>query len=355
MTNLPNKPERLAHHHSEDGRDGEDHHAQEHSGGWLGRFLPGAHSHSHYAAALDPILATDRGIWVLKVSLIGLLCTALVQATIVISSGSVALLADTIHNFADALTAIPLWLAFALSRRARNRRYTYGYGRAEDLAGAVIVIVIFLSAIEVFYQSFEKIIHPAPVSHVGWVAAAAVVGFLGNEMVAIFRLRVGREINSAALVADGLHSQADGFSSLGVLVGAAGVWLGFPLADPIVGIGLGIAILWASASAAREMWLRLMDATDPQVTALIEHTAVAVPGVVAVPDVRLRWVGHRQHAELHITVDGQLPTTASHVVAENVRHKLFHALPALQEIMVHIDPVETQPGCEHLITAHHHL
>ena len=234
-------------------------------------------------------------------------------------------------QLSDALTAIPLWLAFNLSRRKRNTRYTYGYGRAEDLAGAVIVTLIFLSALEVFYQSIQKIIHPLPVSNLGWVAVAAVIGFLGNELAAILRLRTGRVIHSAALVADGRHSQVDGFTSLGVLAGVIGVKLGFPLADPLVGFFIGTAILVVAWNSAREIWYRLMDATDPQVTRLVEQTAAALPGVLGVEDIRLLWLGHWQHCELHITVDAQFPTAQSHQVAETVRHALFHALPTLQE------------------------
>ena len=220
------------------GHEHDDHnhdHEHEHEGGlkgWLlGLFSP--HEHGHYAAALDPAMSNARGIWAVKVSLIALLATALFQVIIVAISGSVALLADTIHNFSDALTAIPLWIAFTLARRPRNDRYTYGYGRAEDLAGVLIVVMIFLSAIEVFQQSIERILHPQPIGNLGWVAAAAIIGFIGNEAVAIFRTRVGREIGSAALVADGLHARTDGFTSLGVLVGVIGVALGFPLADPL--------------------------------------------------------------------------------------------------------------------------
>ena len=210
------------------------------------------HAHDHRVAALDPALADARGIWALKVSLAALLITALFQVFVVAISGSVALLADTVHNFSDALTAIPLWLAFVLARRARNRRYTYGYGRAEDLAGVFIVLMILGSALIVFYESIQKIIHPQPLANIGWVAAAAIIGFLGNELVAVFRIRVGREIGSAALVADGLHARADGYTSLGVLVGAIGAWLGFPLADPLIGLGIGITILVVVAGAARD-------------------------------------------------------------------------------------------------------
>ncbi len=336
-----------AHSHAE-----HDHHDQR--SGLLGRLL-GAHSHGHQTAALDSALSSERGIWALKVSLVGLTATALFQVIIVAVSDSVALLADTIHNFSDALTSVPLWLAFSLSRRARNRRYTYGYGRAEDLAGALIVIMIFASALIVFYESIEKVANPQPIANLGWVAAAALIGFIGNELVALFRIRVGRQINSAALIADGLHSRADGFTSLGVLVGAIGVALGFPLADPLVGFAIGVAIIGIAWGAAREMWYRLMDATDPAVRDLIEQTAAAVPRVENVREVMVRWVGHRLRAELDIVVDGHMPTRESHRVVEEVRHALFHRLPALVDVTVHVDPIETEAGERHRLTRHHRV
>jgi len=313
------------------------------------------HGHSHAAITplSDPALATSAGILAVKLSLAVLLVTALFQLGVALRSGSVALLADTIHNFADALTAIPLWLAFNLSRRLRNTRYTYGYGRAEDLAGAAIVALIFFSALEVYGQSIQKIIHPMPVSDLGWVAAAAGIGFLGNELAAILRLRAGSRIHSAALMADGRHSQVDGFSSLGVLVGVLGVWLGFRLADPLVGFVIGTTILVVAWNSGRELWYRLMDATDPEVTRQVEQTAAMVAGVLAVEDIRIRWLGHWQHCELHITVAAQLPTLESHQIAENVRHALFHALLSLQEVTVHVDPLEDPPGSAHGLTAHH--
>jgi cation diffusion facilitator family transporter len=331
------------------------HRDDEDKNGWGDRLrhLIRPHAHGHHAAALDPALSTARGISALKLSLAGLLITALFQVGVVAISGSVALLADSAHNFSDALTAIPLWLAFALARRARNSRYTYGYGRAEDLAGALIVLMIFGSALFVFYESIQRITHPQPLSNLGWVAAAAVVGFLGNELVAIFRIRVGREIGSAALVADGLHARADGFTSLGVLAGAIGMWLGFPLADPLVGFGIGLAILIVVGSTARDMWRRMMDAVDPAAVELIETTARSVPGVLEAHDVALRWLGHRQRGELHVIVNCQLPTVESHRIAEEVRHALFHKLPALAEITVHVDPCECDETVDYHPTAHH--
>lgn len=312
------------------------------------------HDHGYQVAALEPALATDRGIWAVKVSLIALLVTAIFQVVIVAISGSVALLADTIHNFSDALTAIPLGLAFTLSRRARNSRYTYGYGRAEDIAGVIIVVMILFTAVEAIRQSILKIMDPQPITNLGWVAAAGVIGFLGNELVALFRIRVGREIGSAALIADGNHARADGFTSLAVVAGTVGVWLGYPLFDPIVGLGIGAAILVVVWNSARDMFYRVMDAVEPEVTESLERIASQTKEVMDVHDVAVRWVGHRQRAELHIIVDCQMRTCDSHRIAEKVRHDLFHAMPALADVIIHVDPCE----CEHCGDTHssdHHI
>jgi len=344
----------MSHSHF-DTHDDHDHtpeHGQAHglASGWRGLLRP--HEHDHYATALDPAMSNTRGIWAVKVSLVALLITAVFQLFIVAISGSVALLADTTHNFSDALTAIPLWIAFTLARRPRNDRYTYGYGRAEDLAGVLIVVMIFLSAIEVFRESIDRMANPQPISNLGWVAAAAIIGFLGNEAVAIFRTRVGREIGSAALIADGLHARTDGFTSLGVLAGVIGVALGFPLADPLMGFAIGVAILIVVWKATRDMWYRLMDAVDPSVSGSLIETTRRVPGVLAVRDATVHWLGHRQRAELSINVAADLSAVQGHQIAEVVRHDLFHALPALADVVVHIDP---EGHDFHSLTAHHRV
>lgn len=333
------------HNHDEHDHDHQHEHEQKHSGNpvieWFRHtFTP--HNHGYQTAALDAALATDRGLRAVKISLVALLLTAAFQMGIVAISGSVALLADTIHNFSDALTAIPLGIAFTLSRRARNSRYTYGYGRAEDIAGVIIVLMILFSAFEAIYQSILKIMNPEPISNLGWVAGAAIVGFLGNELVAIFRIRTGKEIGSAALIADGNHARADGFTSLAVLAGAIGVWLGYPLLDPMVGLGIGIAILVIVWTSGRDMYYRVMDAVDPEITSSVEKVASKAKGVMDVDEIAIRWVGHRQRAELHITVDCQMPTCESHSIAERVRHDLFHAMPALADVTVHVDPCECE-------------
>lgn len=338
----------MSHHDEHKHSDNHDHnhdHDHEHSQNplieWFRHtFTP--HDHGYQTAALDAALATERGIRAVKLSLVALLLTAVFQVAIVAISGSVALLADTIHNFSDALTAIPLGLAFTLSRRARNSRYTYGYGRAEDIAGAIIVIMILVTAIEALYQSIMKIMNPQPIENIGWVAVAGTVGFLGNELVAIFRIRTGKQIGSAALVADGNHARTDGFTSLAVLAGAIGVGLGYPLLDPIIGLGIGIAILVVVWNSARDMYYRVMDAVEPEVTESVIRIASKVKDVMEVANVAVRWVGHRQRAELHITVDCQMPTCESHRIAENVRHDLVHAMPALADVTIHVDPCECE-------------
>ena len=352
MSNHDENGHEQEHHHD---HDHEHNHKDEHSKNpiieWFQRtFIP--HDHGYQTAALDAALATDRGIWAVKVSLVALLVTAFFQVAIVFISGSVALLADTIHNFSDALTAIPLGIAFTLSRRARNSRYTYGYGRAEDIAGVIIVLMIFISALEAIYQSILKITNPEPISNIGWVAVAAIAGFLGNELVAVFRIRTGKQIGSAALVADGYHARTDGFTSLAVLAGVFGVWLGYPLLDPIIGLGIGAAILVIVWKSAREIYYRVMDAVDPAITEVMHKTSSGVQDVMEVSNIAIRWVGHRQRAEFHITVDCQMPTCQSHAIAENVRHELFHALPALADITVHVDPCECERCGKTHLTGH---
>ena len=320
--------------------------------GWLESVLK---PHSHDASdSIDAQLeSSSRGIWALKISLLALVATAAFQVVIVLISGSVALLADTIHNFSDALTAVPLWIAFVLGRRAATRRYTYGYGRAEDLAGVFIVLMIAASAGLAGWESVQRLFVPQPVANLGWVMVAGVVGFAGNEAVAVFRIRVGREIGSAALIADGYHARTDGFTSLAVLFGAVGVWLGFPLADPLVGLAITVAILFVLKDAARQIWHRLMDASDPQMVGQLEAAAAGVPGVEEVDGLRVRWLGHRMEADLRVVVDEDLPTRESHALAEEVRHTLFHAQPKLATVVVHVDPCGHSGADRHAETEHH--
>jgi len=330
-------------------------HDHAHAGGLRGFFGELFHTHSHASSRTDRALeSSERGIWALKISLVGLLATAIFQVVIVLISGSVGLLADTIHNFADALTAVPLWIAFVVGRRPPTRRYTYGFRRAEDLAGIFVVLVMLASAALAGWESYRKLVNPEPLAYLPWVIVASVIGFLGNELVAIFRIRVGREIGSAALEADGLHARTDGLTSLAVLVGAIGVWLGYPRADPIVGLLITVPILQVVWGAARTIWERLMDAVDPALVDAVERDAARIDGVKRVHDVRVRWLGHSLEAELHADVDSQLSTADSHAIGQEIEHALLHALPQLATVTVHIDPAGAASENFHAVTAHHH-
>ncbi|HWG94724.1 MAG TPA: cation diffusion facilitator family transporter [Mycobacteriales bacterium] len=327
-------------------------HEHEHRSGLLGRLKELVAPHSHDTAdSVDAALEGSRkGLRALWVSLVVLGLTAAAQAVVVVYTGSVALLGDTLHNVADALTAVPLAVAFLLGRRAPTRRYTYGYGRAEDLAGIVIVLFILASAVAAAYESVRRLIDPSEVRHVGAVAAAGVIGFIGNEAVAQYRIRVGREIGSAALVADGLHARTDGFTSLAVLLGAVGVALGFERADPIVGLLITVAILVVLRDAARQVYARLMDAVDDGLVDDVERVLRSTPGVRDVGEVRLRWIGHVLRAEAEVVVAADLSLVEAHEVAEEAQHRLLHEVPKLVAVTVHCDPEGTG---HHALTEHH--
>lgn len=298
------------------------------------------HSHDAADSVDDTLESTAAGIRTVKISLLVLGLTALIQIVIVVMSGSVALAADTIHNFADALTAVPLWIAFALGAKPATRRYTYGFGRVEDLAGSFVVAMIMMSAIIAGYEAIARLIHPQQIEHVGWVALAGLVGFIGNEWVALYRIRVGHRIGSAALIADGLHARTDGFTSLAVLCSAGGVALGFPLADPIVGLLITAAILAVLRTAARDVFRRLLDGVDPAMVDAAEQALAARPGVQAVRSVRMRWIGHRLHADAELDVDPALDLAQAHRIAHDAEHELTHTVPKLTTALIHAYPAE---------------
>ena len=321
---------------------------------WWAKARHGLTPHSHDAAdKIDSALEASRdGIRALWVSFAVLAGTALLQAAITGLSGSVALLGDTLHNIADALTAVPLGIAFLLARRAPTRRYTYGFGRAEDLAGVVIVLIIAASSALTGYQAVRRLVHPAAVSHLGFVALAALVGFGGNELVGRYRIVVGRRIGSAALLADGLHARTDGFTSLAVLLGTGGVAIGWRWADPVIGLLITVALLFVLKDAAREVYRRLMDAVDPALVDAMEETLRSTPGVRDVGAVHLRWIGHQLRAECEIAVCADLSISAAHAISVDAEHRLMHAVPRLTGALVHADPHEA--GAEqHAQLAHH--
>lgn len=302
----------------------------------------GGHAHSH--GAIDPeIASSERGVWAVKWSFVGLMLTAIVQATVFWLSGSIALLADLIHNLGDAVTAIPLGIAFLMARRQPTRCFAYGYGRGEDLAGVAIVGLILLSAIVTGYESIERFMHPQPLEHLGALAIAAVVGFAGNEAIAWFRIRIGKEIGSAALIADGYHAAADGIVSLAVAASALGVWLGYPWVDAAMGLlitGILLKIVWESG---RTIFTRLLDGVEPTTIDAIEQAVEHVSGVEGIEYVRARWLGHRLHAEVSVTVDPTLSVMAGEAIAVEVRSHLQTHVPHIAQTIVQIQPQISSP------------
>ena len=316
----------------------------------MGPYNPG-----HFHGIADPSVAsTTRGLWAVKWSFIGLMATALLQVVVVLVSGSVALLADTVHNFGNAATAIPLGIAFWLTRRGTTRRFTYGLGRTEDLAGLAIVVTILVSGLFVAYQSVNRLLQAQPVERLWAVALASVIGFIGNEGVAFLRIKVGQQIGSAALVADGYHARADGWPSLAVLAGVIGMWAVYPLSDPLVGLLISGAIFWLAWRSGHSVLLRVLDGVEASTVKEIVHTACHVPRVEEVTDVKARWVGHRLHAEVSVTVPGGLSVAAGHEIAKEVRHQLLHHLPHLGSVTVHVDPYGQGGERHHRIGEHQH-
>jgi cation diffusion facilitator family transporter len=348
---MSNQAEHHSHTHEHD-------HSHAHQGQrWLDRIkgiFHFGHSHNQNELASDQAFLEDQeGIRTVWLALAALTATSILQIVIVLWSGSVALFADTVHNIGDGLNSIPLLIAFYLARRAATRRYTYGFARAEDVAGIFIVLSIAFSAGVIFWESFQKLLDPQPLTDLGWVAAAAVIGFLGNEAVALLQIRVGRKIDSAALVADGLHARTDGLTSLAVLLAVAGSWLGFPILDPIIGIVIGVVILFVTREATVTMWYRLMDAIDPALLAKAESTVQKQAGVREMRRIRMHWRGHRLCAEVTIAVNPNLSTVQSHQIAEGLRHVLFHEFPNLAEVVIHVEPWGEDLEIHHQLTTHH--
>jgi cation diffusion facilitator family transporter len=275
------------------------------------------------------------------------------QIVIVAISGSVALLGDTVHNPGDALNLVPLLIAFVLARRRATRRFTYGFGRAEDVARLLIVVSIAFSAGYILWESLQKLINPQPIQYPGWIALAAVVGFVGNEIVAILQIRTGRKIGSEAMVADGLHARTDGFTSLAVLVAAAGVWLGVPILDPIIGIVIGIAIVFITRDAALAMWYRLVDAVDPIIVETVERVIGEHDEIKAIPRLQMRWLGHRFRAEVTLALDPSLTIAQGEAMTDHIAHHLYHALPTFTEATIAVIPWNAETHLYGQESAHH--
>ena len=320
-------------HDHEHDHHGEHDHPKGIKGFLYGLFVP--HSHDASDSIDDALEASNRGIRAVKISLAVLGATAVLQLVVVLVSGSVALLADTIHNFSDALTAVPLWMAFVLGRRAPTRRYTYGFGRIEDLAGLFILAMIALSAILAGYESIRRLLNPQPLDNLDLVLAAGIIGFAGNELVAVYRIRTGRRIGSAALVADGIHARTDGFTSLAVVFGAIGVMFGFPLADPIVGLLITVAITVLLWGTARDVCRRLLDGVDPDLVDAADRALTSLPQAGGhIQNVQLRWTGHRLNVDVTVATQRELTLAEFHEIAATIEHALRRELPSVGSVNV---------------------
>jgi cation diffusion facilitator family transporter len=308
-----------------------------------------AHDHDYQLAPAADLGAV--GIKATKVSLVGLGITAALQAVLVLVTGSVALLSDTIHNFTDALTAIPLWIAFALGRRPITRRFTYGYHRAEDLAGVLIVVAILFSAVAVGWESLRRLADPRELDYVALVIAAGLIGAAGNELVARYRIKVGKRINSAALVADGQHARADALTSLAVVAAGVGSAAGWDWVDPVAGLAVSAMIVRLLWNTTRSVLGRLLDAVDPEIIDRIESTARDTAGVQEVSDVQARHHGHRLLISVSVSVVPDLTVAQGHDIAQDTKHRLLHEFPTAAQPLVHVDPAGVHDA--HESTAHH--
>lgn len=319
--------------------------------------LPGySHTHDHrdliHSISPEDNDLAIRTVWI---AMLALGITTVFQIVIFLASGSVALLADTVHNLGDALNSAPLLIAFYLARRPANRRYTYGYNRAEDVAGIFIVISIAFSAAYILWESVQKLINPQPLDNLIWVAAAAVIGFIGNEIVAMLQIRVGRRIASEAMIADGLHARTDGLTSLAVLIAAGGAALGFPIIDPIIGIVIGVTIVFITRDAAIAIWHRLMDAVDPELTMKAEQIIGQHPDVRSIHRLQLRWLGHDLYAEIVLELDSRLSLIESETILDHVRHHLYHDLPRLSKATLSALPYNSDQPIHSQESKHHRV
>src|SRR5579863_515864 len=339
------KHEEHTHYHDE--HDDHDHEPGEHGHGEH----DGGHGHEHGRVDAD-LYGNRAGLRAVQISTAGMLLVAIIQFAIASIGGSAGLFADALHNLGDVFTTVALWIAFVISNRAANQRYTYGYYRSEDLAGIFIVLVIIASAVAGAVESIQKLTSGNVPTQLYLSMAAALVGVIGNETLAQYKIAVGRRINSVPLMADGQHSRIDGLTSLAAFLGLVGVRFGLPIADPVAGIVITVVIITVVYSTSRSVLQRLLDAVDPRVVPSIIGKAQEVPGVEAVTDVRARWVGHTLHVAMNIEVNPELTLVKAHAIAEEVRHRLFHSIKGISEVVIHTDP-SSESGDHHQTVAHH--
>ena len=338
-------PHHDTHRHDADHRDpigetihGHDDHAYETAGHDEG------HAHGrHRHGVASPSLASagtegDGALRVVAISSLLLAAVAAAELTAAALTSSAAVLADGLHNLGDVFTTVALAIAFILSRRAPNHRFPYGYHRVEDLAGLMVLALIIASAVASGVTSIEHLVHRPPLTNVGLAIGVAAIGFIGNEVAAQYKIRAGRRLRSLALIADGKHSRTDGFASLGAVVGVAGAGLGAAVLDPVAGLIITVIIAGVGWETGRSLTGRLLDEADASLVATIEEIAATTDGVLAVTETRARWTGRRVLAEITLEVAPETPLSHAHALGEEVRHRLYHRIDTLTDVIVHLDP-----------------
>lgn len=340
----PHNDHELKHEHTHDEHERDHDHYHDHD--------EHGHGHTHGTVNAD-LYGNKAGLRAVQISTAGMFLVAVIQFVIAGIGGSAGLFADALHNLGDVLTTVALWIAFAIAGRAANQRYTYGYYRAEDLAGVFIVLVIIASAVAGAVESILKLTSGAAPTQIILSMAAALVGVAGNELLAQYKISAGKRINSVPLIADGQHSRIDGLTSLAAFVGLIGVALGLRIADPIAGLVITVVILTVVYTTSRSVLQRILDAVDPHIIPSIVQIASKIPGVRGVSDARARWVGHTLHIALNVEVDAELTLAKAHDIAEEVRHQLFHDVKGLSEANIHTDPYT--PGIDYHSSVAHHL
>ncbi len=309
------------------------------------------HSHTHLPGD-NMAASTQEGLRVVAIATAGMLIVAAVEFAIFAISQSAGLLSDALHNSGDVLTTVALWAAFLIARRPPTKRFTYGFSRAEDLAGAFIALVITLSAAAAAFESYRRLVMGAHPTQIGLGIAAALFGFAGNEALAEYKIRAGRRLNSAPLVADGQHSRADGLTSLAAAVGLLLTFLGWHEADPIAGLLISVAILYILIDVGREVLHRLLDAVDPTIVDEVRKHALSIPGVQEVADIRARWAGRQLFVVLNLGADAQMTLAEAHSIAERVRQEVLAHVAGAAMVDIHVDPVGLPDGVDPHVWTH---
>jgi cation diffusion facilitator family transporter len=271
------------------------------------------------------------------------------RAAVALLGGSAALAADSLHGFADVVTTVFLGIAFVLARRSATSEYTYGFHRAEDLVGILILAFLGSSAIFSARTSAMKLATGSETTFLVAGMAVALVGVVGKELIAYYKIRVGRRIDSLSLVADGKHSRADALTSIGAFAGLLGAYLGYPVLDPIFGFVITGAICLIIFRLGKEIVGRLLDTIDPETLVRIKDAARSVEGVEGVHDVRARWAGHKVFCEMHVTVDDGMSICEAHAVGVGIVEKVKEDIQSVEQCLVHLGP----ESC--LTTAHDEL